>query len=75
MDLTSLKWQKATASGGGSECVEVAPHPIHEDEIVIRESDNEFVAITTTKINFARFVAGVKAGEFDHLVEDAPVLA
>ncbi|MFE1149858.1 DUF397 domain-containing protein [Streptomyces albidoflavus] len=62
----SIKWQKSSFSGGnGEDCVEVAPH---EGGIVLRESDRPDQVITTTRAKLAAFLAGVKAGEFDHLV-------
>ncbi|MFE2041554.1 DUF397 domain-containing protein [Streptomyces sp. NPDC059477] len=34
----------------------------------MRESDSPEVIVTTTPAKLAAFLAGVKAGEFDHLV-------
>ncbi|MCT9090573.1 DUF397 domain-containing protein [Streptomyces sp. ASQP_92] len=62
-----INWQKSSFSGGGGEnCVEAAPH---EGNIVLRESDIPGVVVTTTPTKFLAFVLGVKAGEYDHLIE------
>ncbi|MCX4672416.1 DUF397 domain-containing protein [Streptomyces sp. NBC_01381] len=62
----SIQWQKSSFSGGdGPNCVEVAQH---EGGIVMRESDVPGSVIVTSRVNLAAFIAGVKAGEFDHLI-------
>ncbi|MEL3944515.1 DUF397 domain-containing protein [Streptomyces sp. LNU-CPARS28] len=62
----SIQWQKSSFSGGdGPNCVEVAQH---EGDIVMRESDSPESVIVTSRDNLAAFIAGVKAGEFDHLI-------
>jgi hypothetical protein len=63
----SFQWQKSSFSGGGGEnCVEIAEHA---RGIALRESDAPYEIVSTTRANLAVFVAGVKAGEFDHLVK------
>lgn len=57
-------WRKSTYSAAGN-CVEVAKN---ENVIVVRESDDPNRMIFTTPENFAAFVQGAKAGEFDDLV-------
>lgn len=54
---------KSTASHPeGQECLHVAA----DGEIVkIAESDNPSEVVTTSRANFAAFVKGAKAGEFD----------
>lgn len=62
----SIKWQKSSFSGGGGEnCVEIGHH---SDNIVMRESDDPGLVLTTTPEKFRAFLLGVKAGEFDHFV-------
>ncbi|WP_416974414.1 DUF397 domain-containing protein [Streptomyces sp. 4F14] len=62
----SIQWQKSSFSGdGGEACVEVAHHDGH---ILMRESDNPTEIITTTPAKLAAFLAGAKAGEFDHFL-------
>ncbi|MFE2496563.1 DUF397 domain-containing protein [Streptomyces scopuliridis] len=59
-----IQWQKSSFSGGGGEqCVEIAEH---NGEILMRESDDPNVVTATSRTKFAAFIAGVKAGEFDH---------
>ncbi|MER5884303.1 DUF397 domain-containing protein [Streptomyces sp. NPDC001941] len=59
-------WQKSSFSGGGGEnCVEVT---LHKGEIVMRESDEPDSTIKTSRAKMSAFIAGVKNGEFDHLV-------
>lgn len=59
-----MNWRKSTYSAAGS-CVEVAKH---DENIVLRESDQPNEIIFTSKEKFAAFVKGVKAGEFDDLI-------
>ncbi|MFM9614941.1 DUF397 domain-containing protein [Streptomyces niveiscabiei] len=49
----------------GEACVEVAHHDGH---ILMRQSDNPTEVITTTPAKLAAFLAGAKAGEFDHFL-------
>lgn len=61
---TEIQWQKSSFStGGGEQCVEIAEH---NGEILLRESDDPNTVTTTTRNKFNAFIAGVKAGEFDH---------
>ncbi|MER5934144.1 MULTISPECIES: DUF397 domain-containing protein [Streptomyces] len=66
MSASPIKWQKSSFSGGGGEnCVELAEH---DGKIKMRESDEPGVVVTTSRDKLAAFIAGVKAGEFDHLL-------
>ncbi|MFF2526584.1 DUF397 domain-containing protein [Streptomyces liangshanensis] len=58
-----INWQKSSFSDAGAQCVEIAER---DGAIVIRESDDPNVIATTSRAKFAAFIAGVKAGEFDH---------
>ncbi|MFI9231313.1 DUF397 domain-containing protein [Streptomyces rimosus] len=59
------QWQKSSFSGaGGENCVEIAGRG---SEVFIRESDDPNVMTTADRSKFAAFIAGVKAGDFDHL--------
>ncbi|MFF4330166.1 DUF397 domain-containing protein [Streptomyces sp. NPDC001591] len=63
---TSTNWQKSSFSGGnGENCIEVGQEAGH---IVLRESDDPGLVITTSPAKLAAFIQGVKAGEFDHFV-------
>ncbi|MFE7131059.1 DUF397 domain-containing protein [Streptomyces sp. NPDC057638] len=66
MSASPINWQKSSFSGGGGEnCVELAQEG---GKIKMRESEDPSVILTTSRENLAAFVAGVKAGEFDHLL-------
>ncbi|MFB6979491.1 DUF397 domain-containing protein [Streptomyces scopuliridis] len=58
-----INWQKSSFSDEGAQCVEIAAH---NGEILMRESEDPNVVTATSRIKFAAFIAGVKAGEFDH---------
>ncbi|MFI6083772.1 DUF397 domain-containing protein [Streptomyces sp. NPDC051217] len=58
-----INWQKSSFSGEGPQCVEIAEH---NGDILVRESDDPDAITTTSRDKFAAFIAGVKAGEFDH---------
>ncbi|WP_405677705.1 DUF397 domain-containing protein [Streptomyces sp. NBC_01511] len=58
-----INWQKSSFSGDGPQCVEIAEH---NGGILVRESDDPNTVTTTSREKFAAFIAGVKAGEFDH---------
>lgn len=63
-DCVELAWQKSSFSSGGY-CVETAPHDGH---VLMRDSkDPDGPWLRFTREEFAAFVKGVKAGEFDHL--------
>lgn len=62
-----IAWQKSSFSGSDGEiqCVELA----HVDgRILLRESDTPAMIVTTDRTKLRAFIAGVKAGEFDHLI-------
>jgi hypothetical protein len=63
----SFQWRKSSFSGAeGENCIEVAELA---RGIVLRESDAPDEIVSTIRANLAAFIAGVKAGEFDHLVK------
>ncbi|EST24683.1 DUF397 domain-containing protein [Streptomyces niveus] len=62
-----ITWQKSSFSGSDGEiqCVELA----HVDgQILLRESETPDTVVTTDPAKLRAFIAGVKAGEFDHLI-------
>ncbi|MGW3570461.1 DUF397 domain-containing protein [Streptomyces sp. NPDC000941] len=62
---TAIQWRKSSFSGGdGPNCVELARSA---DTTLIRESDDPRIVVSTTPMRLATFIAGVKAGAFDHL--------
>jgi hypothetical protein len=59
------RWQKSSYSNENQNCVEVAPRG---GAILVRESNDPDVILTTTPEELRAFILGVKAGEFDHRV-------
>jgi hypothetical protein len=60
-----IRWQKSSYSGaGGENCMELARRA---DTTLIRESDDPHIVVSTIPMRLAAFIAGVKAGDFDHL--------
>jgi hypothetical protein len=65
-DLTHAVWIKASASNQNGACVELAALA---DGVAMRDSkDPNRPALRYTREELAAFIAGAKAGEFDHLV-------
>jgi Domain of unknown function (DUF397) len=58
-------WVRSSFCAAG-DCIEVWAE--HDDRLYIRNS-KKARGVTVTRAEFAAFVAGVKAGEFDHLTE------
>ncbi|MER7049024.1 DUF397 domain-containing protein [Streptomyces jumonjinensis] len=59
-------WQQSSyCGGGGNNCVQAKREGT---AIHLRESQRPDDEITMTPDQFAAFVQGVKAGEFDHLI-------
>ncbi|MER7583279.1 DUF397 domain-containing protein [Kitasatospora sp. NPDC097691] len=63
--MTSSAWQKSSYSSSNDECVEVRTV---DGLVELRESDDGEVTVRTTRLTFAAFLQGAKAGEFDHLI-------
>lgn len=64
-------WQKSSFSNPSGNSVEVDENA--EGQIIIRESEDirQLPGVTTTsREQFAAFIKGVKAGEFDHFVAE-----
>ncbi|MBD0707297.1 MULTISPECIES: DUF397 domain-containing protein [unclassified Streptomyces] len=73
MTVSPIKWQKSSFSGGGGEnCIHLAEGD--HGTILMHESDDPSVVVTTTRENLAAFIAGVKNGEFDHLIAAAAIV-
>ncbi|GAA1951363.1 DUF397 domain-containing protein [Kitasatospora viridis] len=65
--MSDYDWQKSTFSqGNNGNCIEVAD--AGNGMIVMRESDDPSVIVTTTQAKLDAFIKGAKAGEFDHFV-------
>lgn len=62
---SSLQWQKSSFSGaGGENCVELAAVA---GTVMLRESDDPGVVLSTSPAALRRLLSGIKAGEFDGL--------
>ncbi|MFD4999615.1 DUF397 domain-containing protein [Streptomyces buecherae] len=58
------KWQKSSFSGGGGEqCLELADV---SGEILVRESDDPNIILTTTPTKLHTLIHDIKAGKYDH---------
>ncbi|MEU7021565.1 DUF397 domain-containing protein [Streptomyces sp. NPDC046203] len=66
--IAPTAWQKSSFSGADNNqnCVHVRLAASGSIELV--ESESPETVMATTRANFAAFVKGVKAGEFDHLI-------
>ncbi|MFJ8668461.1 DUF397 domain-containing protein [Streptomyces sp. NPDC003027] len=60
-----IQWRKASFSTDTGNCLELASL---NGDILVRESDQPDVVVTTSREKLRAFLEGVKAGEFDDLV-------
>lgn len=62
-NIDDLHWRKASKSGNGGDCVEMADTP---DEIYVRDTKRREAGHITVKADSWRaFVAEIKAGQHD----------
>ena len=62
-ELAGAVWRKSSRSNGQGQCVEVAQH---STAVAVRDSKHPDGAVLTfTPAEWAVFIAGAKAGEFD----------
>ncbi|MFB7907838.1 DUF397 domain-containing protein [Kitasatospora sp. NPDC056076] len=61
--MRQLNWQKSSFSGDQANCVEIASDG---DLVLLRESDDPSIVVTTTRAKLNAWIQGAKAGEFDH---------
>ncbi|MDH6144524.1 hypothetical protein P3T35_006567 [Kitasatospora sp. GP30] len=61
--MASSQWQKSSYSAANNDCIEVRTV---DGLVELRESDTGDIIVRTTPIKFAKFLQGIKAGEFDH---------
>ena len=63
MHDVALTWRKSTRSGAAGHCVEVATNP---SAVFVRDSkDATGPVLTFDAPDWAGFIAGIRAGEFD----------
>ncbi|MBC3841348.1 DUF397 domain-containing protein [Streptacidiphilus sp. 4-A2] len=60
-------WIKSSASGNGAECVKMKKLPT--GEVALASTRLEMEPIPYTQAEMRAFLTGVKAGEFDHLID------
>jgi hypothetical protein len=62
-----MEWQKSSFSNPNGNSIEVRERA---GLIELRESDRPHTFVQTSREKISAFFAGVKAGEFDHLIEE-----
>nr|WP_262704813.1 DUF397 domain-containing protein [Streptomyces sp. NEAU-383] len=62
----NIAWRKSSYSADAGNCVNVAADG---NGIVLRESDDPEVILTTTPAALRAFIRGAKAGDFDRVQE------
>ncbi|MEW2550076.1 DUF397 domain-containing protein [Streptomyces sp. NPDC047002] len=67
--MTDYNWQKSSFSSSNATCLNVA-RDTGDGTIKLRESDDSDVVVTTSPEKLRAFILGVKAGEFDHFVNE-----
>ncbi|GAA1987247.1 DUF397 domain-containing protein [Kitasatospora viridis] len=61
--MSDVGWQRSSYTANSNNCVEVRTV---DGLVELRESDDGDVIARTTPLKFAKFLQGIKAGEFDH---------
>ncbi len=61
--MTDVEWQRSTYTANSNNCIEVRTV---DGLVELRESDDGDIIVRTTPIKFAKFLQGIRAGEFDH---------
>ncbi|WNE97373.1 DUF397 domain-containing protein [Streptomyces luomodiensis] len=62
--MSTYQWRKSSYSGDASNCVNVG---VAGNGIVLRESDDPDVVLSTTRAALRAFIRGAKAGDFDRI--------
>ncbi|WP_033322187.1 DUF397 domain-containing protein [Streptomyces yerevanensis] len=65
MRTLEIQWRKASYSEQSGNCLELA---VVDGQILVRESDEPGVVVSTTPAKLAAFLAGAKARKFDDLM-------
>jgi hypothetical protein len=67
-ELTGVAWKKSSFSNPNGNCVELAELP--DGGVAVRNSRHpQGPALVYTPAEISAFVAGAKAGEFDHVAQ------
>lgn len=64
-DVDEMTWTRARCDT--SACVEVRASLVFEDTVVLRSSVHPQSVVAVSREEWAAFVAGVKAGDFDNI--------
>ncbi len=83
--MSGYQWRKSSYSANSSNCVNVAAErrkssqsgdagncvnvPASDRAVLLRESDDPHVILTTTPAALRAFIRGAKAGDFDRVQE------
>lgn len=65
--MFACRWQKSSYSVEGSNCLYVAAGEL--DTIMLRESEQPEVVLSTTRARLRTFIRAAKAGQFDCATE------
>ncbi|WAP58417.1 DUF397 domain-containing protein [Streptomyces sp. S465] len=65
--MSECRWQKSSYSVEGSNCLYVAAG--ERDTIMLRESEQPEVVLSTTRAHLRTFIRAAKAGQLDHVTE------
>jgi hypothetical protein len=66
MDFSGVAWEKSPFSGGNDNCVEIG---VIGNLVAVRDSTRPGqTPLLYTRDEISAFIAGAKAGTFDHLV-------
>ena len=65
MRTLEIQWRKSSYSEQSGNCLELA---VVEGQVLLRESDDPGVVVSTTVGKLAAFLVGAKAGEIGDLV-------
>ncbi|MCQ8831319.1 DUF397 domain-containing protein [Streptomyces malaysiensis] len=63
--MNPVSWRQSSYCQESASCVNVARG--ERDTIVLRESEQPEVILTTTRTRLRTFISAAKAGQFDHI--------
>lgn len=62
--MSDVRWQKSTYSSEGNNCVELGSSE-HHDSLLVRESVEPGVVLTTTRARVGHLLSAVRTGKLD----------